>query len=86
MLRGYRWHEHTLLHSPKRFELGTCKACLNLAHICQISASNFPPYAPIEVIALEVFVFFALLYLKEPFQRKHAINFGLLIAAVVVIL
>ena len=38
------------------------------------------------MIALEVFVFFALLYLKEPFQWKHAINFGLLIAAVVMIL
>jgi uncharacterized protein (DUF486 family) len=57
-----------------------------LAHICQISASNFPPYAPIEVITLVVFAFFAVLYLKEPFQWKQAINFGLFIAAVVVML
>ena len=41
---------------------------------------------PIEVITLVVFAFFAVLYLKEPFQWKPAINFGLFIAAVVVML
>ena len=37
-----------------------------------------------EVITLVVFAFFAVLYLKEPLQWKHAISFGLLIAAVAV--
>jgi uncharacterized protein (DUF486 family) len=35
-----------------------------------------------EVITLVVFSFFAVLVLKEPFQSKYLISFGLLIAAV----
>ena len=37
-----------------------------------------------EVITLIVFVFFAVLYLKEPFQWKYLLGFVLLLAAVYV--
>lgn len=35
-----------------------------------------------EVITLVVFTFFAVLYLKEPFQFKYLISFGLVLGAV----
>ncbi len=37
-----------------------------------------------EVITLIVFAFFAVLYLKEPFQWKYLLSFALLLAAVYV--
>ena len=37
-----------------------------------------------EVITLVVFIFFAVLYLKEPFHWKYVVGFALLLAAVYV--